>query len=88
MLGLVYRMAELIDYGPFFQRIEPITLFIWIISALISTTIVFYSFVWIFCKMFKIQDKNPVILGGAIIVYAAALIHKDIITIILKTSIL
>ncbi|MFW5649578.1 MAG: GerAB/ArcD/ProY family transporter [Candidatus Alkaliphilus sp. MAG34] len=84
MLGLVYRMAELIDYGPFFQRIEPITLFIWIISALISTTIVFYSFVWIFCKMFKIQDKNPVILGGAIIVYAAALIHKDIITIILK----
>lgn len=84
ILGLIYQMAKLIDYGPFFQRIEPITLFIWIISALISTTIIFYSFVRIFCKMFKIQDKKPVILGGVIILYAAALMHKDIATIILK----
>ncbi|MDI9476160.1 MAG: GerAB/ArcD/ProY family transporter [Natronincolaceae bacterium] len=84
LLGLVYQMAELIDYGPFFQRIEPITLFIWIISALISITIIFYSFVLIFCKMFKIQDKKPIILGGVTIIYAVSLIHKDITTIIFR----
>jgi len=78
----MYEMATLIDYGRFIQRVEPIFLFIWIISSLISTTIVFYSFVWIFCKMFRIQDKRPVILGASVIVYAAALMHKDIISVI------
>lgn len=78
----MYEMAMLIDYGRFIQRVEPIFLFLWIISSLISTTIVFYSFVWIFCKMFRIQDKKPVILGTSVIVYAAALMHKDIISII------
>lgn len=78
----MYEMATLIDYGRFVQRVEPVFLFIWIISSLISTTIVFYSFVWIFCKMFRIQDKKPVILGASVIVYAAALMHKDIISVI------
>jgi spore germination protein KB len=78
----MYELATLIDYGRFVQRVEPIFLFIWIISSLISTTIVFYSFVWIFCKMFRIQDKKPVILGASVIVYAAALMHKDIISVI------
>jgi len=78
----MYEMATLIDYGRFLQRVEPIFLFIWIISSLISTTIVFYSFIWIFCKMFRIQDKKPIILGGAVILYAAAIMHKDIITVI------
>lgn len=78
----MYEMATLIDYGRFLQRVEPIFLFIWIISSLISATIVFYSFIWLFCKMFRIQDKKPVILGASVIVYAAALMQKDINTVI------
>ncbi len=78
----MYELATLIDYGRFVQRVEPIFLFIWIISSLISETIVFYSFIWIFCKMFRIQDKKPVILGASVIVFAAALMHKDILTVI------
>jgi hypothetical protein len=75
-------MATLIDYGRYLQRVEPIFLFIWVISTMISTTIVFYSFIWVFCKMFRIQDKKPIILAGAVMLYAAALMHKDIISVI------
>lgn len=78
----MYEMATLIDYGRYLQRVEPIFLFIWIISTLISTTIVFYSFVWLYCKMFRIQDKKPVVLGSAVILFAASLMHKDIISVI------
>ena len=78
----MYGMATLIDYGRYLQRVEPIFLFIWIISTLISTTIVFYSFVWIYCKMFRIQDKKPVILGSAVVLFAVSLMHKDISSVI------
>lgn len=79
----IYEMSTLIDYGRFVQRVEPIFFFVWIISSLISTTIVFYSFIWMFCKMFRIQDKNPILLGGVIILGAAVLMHDDIIAIII-----
>ncbi len=78
----MYEMATLIDYGRYLQRVEPIFLFIWILSTLISTTIVFYSFVWVYCKMFRIQDKKPVILGSAVILFSASLMHKDIVSVI------
>ena len=78
----MYEMATLVDYGRFLQRVEPLFLFNWINSALISTTVIFYAFVWMFCKMFRIEDKMPVVLGGAVILYALAAMHKNIITVI------
>jgi spore germination protein KB len=78
----IYEMSILISYGRFIQRVEALFLYVWIISTFLSTTVTFYSFVWIFCKAFKISDKRPVILGGCLIVYAASLIHKNIISII------
>lgn len=73
----MYTMATLIDFGRYLQRVEPIFLFIWMLSALISATVMFYSFIWMFCKTFRIQDKRPIILGGAIILYSLALMHKS-----------
>jgi spore germination protein (amino acid permease) len=78
----MYEMATLIDYGRFLQRVEPIFLFNWTISAMISTTVIFYAFIWMFCKIFRIEDKKPVILGGSVVLYAAAIMHKDIISVI------
>lgn len=78
----MYEMATLIDYGRFLQRLEPIFLFIWIISSLISASVVFYSFIWIYCKLFNIQDDKPVILAASTALYSLALMHKDIVTIV------
>ncbi len=78
----MYEMATLIDYGRFLQRVEPIFLFIWITGTLISTTIVVYSFIWIYCRIFRIQDKKPICIVGCILLYAVALMHKDLETIL------
>lgn len=78
----MYEMATLIDHGRFLQRVEPLFLFIWTIGSFISASIVFYSFVWIFCKLFRIQDKKPIVLGGVIILFAMSLMHRDMISII------
>lgn len=83
MTSPIYSMSTLIDYGRFLQRVEPVFLYIWIISNFIAAAIFFYSFIWIFCQAFQIPDKKPIVLGSCIILYALSLIHRDIITIIM-----
>ncbi|NLC43756.1 MAG: endospore germination permease [Clostridiales bacterium] len=73
----MYQMASLIDYGRFIQRVEPIFLFIWFISSFIAITAVFYCFVSIYCKMFRIQDAKPIIIGSTIILFAGAMIQSN-----------
>jgi len=74
----MYQMATLIDYGRFIQRVEPIFLFIWFLSSFIAVTGVFYCFVSIYCKMFRIQDMRPILMGSIIILFAGAMIQSNI----------
>lgn len=74
----MYEMATLIDYGRFLQRVDPIFLFIMTVSSLISVSVVFYAFVSIYCKMFRIQDRKPVILGASIITFTLAIAQRSI----------
>ncbi|HZK35077.1 MAG TPA: GerAB/ArcD/ProY family transporter, partial [Bacillota bacterium] len=73
----MYQMATLIDYGRFIQRVEPVFLFTWFISSFIAITAVFYCFVSIYCKMFRIQDAKPIIIGSIIILFAGAMIQSN-----------
>lgn len=79
----IYEMSVIIDYGRFVQRVEAVFLYAWIFSSLLSATVIFYSFIWIFCNTFRIPDKKPIVIGSGVILYAVALMYKDIITIIL-----
>ncbi len=74
----MYQMATLIDYGRFVQRVEPIFLFIWFLSSFIAVTGVFYCFVSIYCKMFRIQDMRPIIIGSSIILFSGSVIQSNI----------
>lgn len=78
----MYEMSILINYGVFFQRIEPVFLFIWSLSSLISITILFYMVLMIYCHIFNIQDKRPVIFPLAIIVFTISLLPQGVIQII------
>lgn len=73
----MYQMASLIDYGRFIQRVESIFLFIWFISSFISITAVFYAFVSIYCKMFRIQDTKPIVIGATIVLFAGVMIQSN-----------
>ena len=74
----MYEMAALIDYGGFMQRMEPIFLFLWNFGTFIEVSLIFYAVLMIFCHVFRIDDKRPVILPMATILYCLCLIPKGI----------
>ena len=78
----MFELSSLIDYGRYIQRIESIFLFVWVLSTFISAGVVFYAFVWIYCRAFQVQDKIPIIIGGSVVLFALSLMHRDIITVI------
>lgn len=74
----MYEMAELINYGRFIQRVEPIFLFIWFFSSFTSISILFYCFISTYCRIFKIRDIRPIALGAAIILFTSSLFQIDL----------
>ncbi|MGI6086186.1 MAG: GerAB/ArcD/ProY family transporter [Acetivibrionales bacterium] len=74
----MYEMATLIDYGGFLQRMEPIFLFLWNFGTFIEVSLVFYTVIMIFCHIFRIDDKRPVILPMATVMYCLSFIPREI----------
>lgn len=74
----MYDMAALIDYGGFMQRMEPIFLFFWNFGTFIEVSLVFYAVLMIFCHIFRIADKRPVILPTATTLYSLSLVPRGI----------
>ncbi len=74
----LYELAILINYGDFLQRLDPAFLFLWVIITGISSSIVFYCAVSSYCKSFRLQDKRPVILPMAILLFAVTMIPSDL----------
>ena len=79
----LYQMVSLLDYGRFFQRLDPLFLFVWIIATLIAVTIEIYIASGIYCKMFKIQDVKPIIFCMSIITFTIAMTPTDLETVAL-----
>lgn len=84
----MYLSATLIDFGPFFKRLESMFLFIWSISHVISSSALFYISLMIYSHIFNIEDKKPLILPLSIILFALAMIPdsmNSLITIYMQT---
>jgi spore germination protein KB len=73
----MYVMTRLIKYGKFFQRLDPLFLFLWIITTVIYISILFYTTVSIYCKMFRLQDTRPVIVPMVVLVFTIAIFPRD-----------
>ncbi len=74
----MYLMTTLINYGPFFQRLESIFLYIWNISLMISSSALFYMLLMVYSHMFNIKDKRPMIVPLAIILFSLTLMVENI----------
>ena len=73
----MYVMARLIRYGPFVQRLDPLFLFLWVITTIIYVSTLFYTTASIYCKMFRLQDSKPLVIPMAVLIFAAAIFPKD-----------
>lgn len=74
----MHLMTSLINYGIFFQRLEPIFLFVWNISSVISSTVLFYMVLMLYCHIFRIRDKRPLIIPLTIVLFSLAMIPESI----------
>jgi spore germination protein KB len=69
LLSPMYVVASLIEYGRFFQRLEALFIFAWSICSVVSISLLFYSSLAVYCHIFRIKDKRPVVLPYAIIFF-------------------
>ena len=78
----IYQMARLINLGRFFQRIEAVFVFIWAMAAFIYLAATFYFMVYAIAKTSGLKYMRPLIFPFAVIVYSAAFIPQNLITVI------
>ena len=74
----IYLMASLIEYGKFIQRIEPVFFFIWNISTVISVAVLFHLSLVVYSHVFRLDDKRPLIIPYAIILFALCMLPMSI----------
>ena len=78
----MYEMAMEIGFGRFLQRLDPVFLFVWIISSFVAVSALMYCSLSIYAKIFNIKDLKPCILPFSIIVFCFVLMPKDLMTVI------
>lgn len=79
---VAYVMTRKIEYGVFFQRMDPLFLLQWIITTAIYISILFYTTVSIYCKLFRLQDARPVVIPIAVLVFSIAIFPKDFTSVV------
>lgn len=70
----IYVVATLIRYGNFLQKLDPVFLFVWIITTIIYISTMLYTAVSMFCKIFRLQDTRPVVIPMAVIAFSIAVL--------------
>jgi tellurite resistance protein TehA-like permease len=77
-LSPMYQMARNIYYSRFFQRIESVFLFTWVIASVITVAAAFYIFISIYCKAFKINRHRPLLLPGAFLLFMLSILPQSL----------
>lgn len=75
-LSGMYQLTRVIYYSRFFQRIEAIFLFIWVISSVITVGLLFYIALSSYCRVFNINNHRPLMIPFSILTFIIAF-HPD-----------
>lgn len=74
----MYFLSRLIEFGKFFQRIDAVFVFIWILSALSFLSFTSVLITNIFKKLTSIKDSKEIIYSTVTIIFSIALIFENI----------
>lgn len=77
-LSGLFELSRAIYFSRFVQRLEPIFLFAWVISSLITVSIAFYLSISLYTKAFRIPGHRPLIFPFSFILFMVALIPKNL----------
>ncbi len=70
----LYQMTRMLKAGAFFQRIEPLNIFIWCGSMFLYVGVGLWLSSYTFKKSFNLSDNKPIVFLFTVIVYFFALI--------------
>ncbi|NPV26276.1 MAG: GerAB/ArcD/ProY family transporter [Firmicutes bacterium] len=73
----VYQLARIIRYGRFFQRLETIFVFFWLLNGLVALSAAFYGATTGLAKGLSLPDYRPILLATALVAYALAFIPPN-----------
>lgn len=76
-LSGMYQLSRVIYFTRFFQRIESIFLFVWVISSVITVAFIFYISLNAYSRVFNISNHRPLILPFTFLTFMVAFIPDN-----------
>lgn len=77
-LSGLFELSRSIYYNRFFQRMESVFLFVWVISSLILVSTAFHVAVTIYAQTFKINNHRPLIFPFILLSFTVAILPKNV----------
>lgn len=74
----IYLLSRIMSFGTFFERLDVIYVFLWILSSFSYLSIIFFFLTNTFQKMTKIKHRTGILYGFSSIVFGFALLMKNI----------
>lgn len=74
----IFEMARIIYFNRFFQRVESIFLFTWVIASVITVAIAFYIAIHVYCKTLRVTNHRPIILPFSFLLFMVAIYPENI----------
>lgn len=73
----IFQLSRIIYYNRYFQEIESIFLFIWVLAAVQNSSLAMYLSITAYCKTFNIGDHRNLILPFSFLTFTASLIPNN-----------
>jgi spore germination protein KB len=77
-LSGLFQLSKSIYFNRYFQRLESIFLFGWVISSVVAAAISFYMSISIYSKVFNISNYRPLIVPFAFMIYLVSILPNSL----------
>ncbi len=77
-LSDLFQLSRIIYFNRFFQRVDSLFLFIWVIASIITVSTAFYISISVYCKAFRINKHRPLLLPCAFLTFMVALLPENL----------
>ncbi len=76
----IYTLSRLIEFGRFLERIEPLFLIIWSLSAFLYTSACLFCAIYGFKRAFNLPFTKPLVIPFSILAFNVAFLPEDIMS--------
>jgi len=77
-LSAFFELSRIIYISRFFQRVESVFLFIWVISSVITVAAAVYIALSTYCKVFRLKNHRPLIYPVEFLVFTVAILPDNV----------